>query len=60
MALFTGFLSQIDLRDAGGPSLSLSLAQFPAASCPASVTNSLSCLIVAADKQVCTGTADSV
>lgn len=42
--------------DAGGLSLALS----PAASCPASVSNSLSCLITVADEHVCTGTADSV
>lgn len=44
--------SQIGLRDAGGL-----LSCITAASCSALLSNSLSCLIIAADKHMCTGTA---
>lgn len=51
-AVYAVLHSQIGLRDAGGL-----LSCITAASCSALLSNSLSCLIIAADKHMCTGTA---
>lgn len=51
-AVYAVLHSQIGLRDAGGL-----LSCIPAASCSALLSNSLSCLIITADKHMCTGTA---
>lgn len=51
-AVYAVLHSHIGLRDAGGL-----LSCIPAASCSALLSNSLSCLIITADKHMCTGTA---